>query len=602
MSSAPIAPSRCGFVLALGVAVGGCSGGGAGSHEVAADPNDASQENLEVGPDDSGSIVVTDAPTPKGDPVGVEPTPTHPKDDTGKDLGWSTAPLLDPVTAIVNRDSAIVTVPAIEGAHDYRVITVPAGVSVAVDGSGKEQVDGSTIFCAGFKQRSGPPGASAEVMRQIQVAGLKGETRLVIEAIDTTCPFPGTFGDAHGDEPMTNAEVPVSDRVPFSIYTEAEIRARYGSMIVNGHGPGDRIGTPARPAPPKVLARTTVKITPLGYGAPPTKTFWDDFDGAQPTPFGDNSDPKGHHQVQTSKWTFTAMATDYAQMFFDRGQLHYVLADIGQDIFGSVVGVPKHAVQLSATEYLHVTFEVASTSTERRYWWFSLCGANEVGKTIGPDGAPLTKTLQTPFFYDPDGKNPTEQKWNCLQVFPRGGWPFPLAPSGANPESEVRVMLNKAGDFPTDNVINVSPPQYGVGDLTPASWYRTQDGSGKLGDIMLDDQHNVSPPTHFDFWIRRDRFVMFANGKQKICNDFPKTPLTMAEGALNFGLVLYHTTAERLALLEGHKPDSNWDRTGLRYVMQNEPYVDTRAWDNVGFDERVAAPSTLDETACYKSP
>jgi hypothetical protein len=159
-------------------------------------------------------------------------------------------------------------------------------------------------------------------------------------------------------------------------------------------------------------------------------------------------------------------------------------------------------------------------------------------------------------------------------------------------------MLNKAGNLTRDNVVNVSPPQYGATSLTPPSWFRTQDGQGKLTGPMLDDQHNVSPPTHLDLWIRRDRFVLYANGVQKLCSDFPSTPLSMAEGALNFGQVLYHSSAERTVILQGQP----WDRSGMRYVLTNEPYVDTRTWDNVGFDEHVQAPPGFDASSCYKKP
>jgi hypothetical protein len=550
------------------------------------------------GGQDAGQVIVDEAGVPVGDPTVVDPSPTSPADDTGKPLGWAPAPLMDGVSATMGRDSAIVVVPVVAGARDYRVMTVPAGVDVTVDGAGKERVAGSTIYCAGLKQRSGPAGAAAEVLRRIQVAGLSAETRLVVEAIDTTCPFPGTLGKVHAKVAMTNAEVPPADRVPFEIYTEAEVRSTYGSLIVNGHAANSSIGTPAPGVAPKVLARTTVRVTPLGYANPPTKTFWEDFNGASPVQYGSNPNPQYVNHFQTDKWTFSTIAADVGQIFFDRGQMHVVLADNGQDVFGSVNAIPKHAVQLSSTDYLHVTFEVASTATERRYWWISMCGSDQAGQTIGADGAPLAKFLQNPFFMDDDGLNPTDLNWDCLQVFPRGGWPDLLGPSKTNPESEVRVMLNKAGNFPRDNVINVSPRQYGTSSLAPASWFRTQNASGQVADIMLDDQHNVAPNTHLDFWIRRDRFVMFANGTQKICNDFPTTPLTMAEGALNFGQVLYHSSAEHASILQGEP----WDRSGMRYVLTNEPYVDSRTWDNVGFDEHVQAPPGLDEKACYKKP
>src|SRR4051812_7253784 len=83
---------------------------------------------------DSGPVGVDEAGVPIGQPATVDPNPTNPKDDSGKDLGWQDAPLMSGVAAIMNRDSAIITVPVVDGAHDYRVMTVPSGVDVSVDG------------------------------------------------------------------------------------------------------------------------------------------------------------------------------------------------------------------------------------------------------------------------------------------------------------------------------------------------------------------------------------------------------------------------------------------------------------------------------------
>jgi hypothetical protein len=571
--------------LVLPLVVASCSGDG-GSGPEAQKP-----------PPDDGPVVIDGKEVFDAKPATVDVEPTTPKDDTGKPLAWSTAPLMSGVQVVSNRDSAILVVPAVAGARDYRVMLVRAGVDVKVDAE-KETVDGTTIFCAGYRQHSAKAGP-LEVMRQIEVAGLTGETRLVVEAIDGACPFTGIVGRKHVDVTMTNDEVPADARVPFAIYTEPEVTATYGSMIFNGHGKGPKIGLQAPPVAPKVLARTTVKVTPLGYAAEkPTQTFFDDFETTeQPATI---SEKYMEEVYQSSKWTFYSYNDASAQPFFDRGRMRWVLADLDQEIFASMVGYPRKPVQLSATDYLHVTFRVASMSTSRRYWWISLCGAAEPGKTMTADGMLTTQIKQTPFFMDDDGKNPSaDAGWNCLQVFPRGGWPFELPPDDKDPESEVRVMLNAAGNHPRDNVINVSPKMYDA-SLGPKSWYRQIDASGNPVAPMLDDQQLTAPNARFDMFIRRDRFVMYVNGEQRICNDFAGTPLTMAEGALGFGSVLYHSTADRLEVVQDF-----WDKSGMRYLLENVPYLDDRTWDEVGYDEHVALPSggitKFDPSVCYKS-
>src|SRR5690348_2498945 len=60
---------------------------------------------------------------------------------------------LDPNAAVVpNIDSAVLRVEAVEGARDYRAYAMVDGVEVSIDGDGREQVNGATIFCAGQRQ------------------------------------------------------------------------------------------------------------------------------------------------------------------------------------------------------------------------------------------------------------------------------------------------------------------------------------------------------------------------------------------------------------------------------------------------------------------
>jgi hypothetical protein len=183
--------------------------------------------------------------------------------------------------------------------------------------------------------------------------------------------------------------------------------------------------------------------------------------------------------------------------------------------------------------------------------------------------------------------------WNCFQLFPRNGWPFTLPPNNQNPETEVRVMMNAPGDLGRDNVINPDPAFYDP-NIGPSSWFRQMDKNGNPVAAILDDQQLLAPRTRYDLYIKRDQVIMLVNGQQRLCNNFAGTPLTMAEAAVGFGQVFYHSTAEREELQVNY-----WVETGKRYILEDSPYLDVRTFDNVGFTEHVAAPTGFDDTVCY---
>jgi hypothetical protein len=551
--------------------------------------------NADGGGNDAGTVGVP-VDVPGAEPVEVDPNPTSPKADDGTDLGWLPAPLMTGVKAARNRDSAVVVVPDVPGAVDFRVATLPLGTKVYAKDGG-EQIDGSTIFCAGYKQRNAPAGPR-ELLRVIEVAGLNGATRVVVEALSKPCPFAGAVGQTHADVTADNPEIDAPAKGVFSFFTEAEIREKYGSMIFNGHGPSTKPGQPAAAVAPPVLARTAIKLAPLGTtGKAPTATFFEDF-GPDPIVFvqavSDGGRTQNGRLYQNSKFSFYTYGADQSQFFIDRGRLHMVVADWGQDIMASNIAYPRKPVALGENDYLHVTYEVASNSTSRRYWWLHLCGAEIPGATMDAQGKLKGSIIVTPFFMEDDGKNPSVEGWNCLQIFPRQGWPFDLPPGNTRPESEIRVMTNRAGNLGLSNVVNVSPAQYDA-DVGPPSWFRQRDAQGKLVAPILDDQQLIAPRTRFDVFVSRNRVVLYANGTQRLCNDLgTKGKLTMAEGALGFGQVLYHSAAERQEFDRDF-----WDRKGQRYYLENTPFVDERTWDNVGYEEHVPLPSNFDAGPCY---
>ena len=79
----------------------------------------------------------------------------EPPDEAGKQLAWVGAPTSTPPTVVPNRDSAVLAVMPVLGAKDYRAFRVPAGTAIKASGAG-EDVSGTTIYCAGLKQRAAP--------------------------------------------------------------------------------------------------------------------------------------------------------------------------------------------------------------------------------------------------------------------------------------------------------------------------------------------------------------------------------------------------------------------------------------------------------------
>ncbi|MFO0596801.1 MAG: hypothetical protein U0228_15920 [Myxococcaceae bacterium] len=526
-----------------------------------------------------------------------------PKAEDGSTLPWPAAATMGDVTFVANRDSVVLVMPAVTGARDYRVFRVPAGVQVSAVGAG-EQVNGTTIHCAGYRQHNDKFSGTRELMRVVEVTDVQGPTTLVVEAIDTACPYPGAMAPVHQDIQVTIDEVPPVDRIAFSIFTPDEVRARFGSLVLNGHGPGPSLGVQGPTAPPKVLARTAVKVTPAAKTSPRTADFFDDFDGTSGaiTSRGDAPGFDRTYKVGrafgNSKWDFFVYNdhNDMAQLSEERGVLHITLPDWEQDVFATVVAVPRKPAPLSDTAYLHLTFEVASDATSRRYWWVGVCGAGAAGQTFDAQNHFLGHLVQTSFFYEPDGLNTSTDNWNCLQFFPRDGSPFELGPLNKRSESDIRVMVNTAGAPMRKSVVNLSPAQYPDYAAAP-SWFMTQDAQGNELEGILDGNLNIAPRTRFDAWIKRDRMVLYVNGNQRLCNDFPNHALTMNEAAVTFGQVLYHTAAERLEFSRDYD-----DRTGQRYYLEVSPYVDERDWDNMGFESNVGAPSDFDPSVCFKAP
>jgi hypothetical protein len=543
-----------------------------------------------------------------------------------------------------------------------------------------------------------PPGAygifdlDPPPVSQIEVTGVTAAMTVTVEAIDRLCPFPGIIGRQHQDIKLVhkadtdhpgNPWIDASSIVTFPVVTKAEVIGKYGSLIINGQGwaggpnvqatpPGNPpFAQPAAANPPVVLARGAITIAPQASPPAPPTDFFDDFSNANDT-FQKVALPQwryprysgGELVLQNSKWTiygtgFTccgpnavADGSGYADAFVDNGTLNTILGDWGQDVLSEISMVPRKAAHLNSNTYLHVTYEVPSFATSRRYWVFTACGSSTPGQTLDSSGALKEQVVHTTFYYMNTGMSPSTAGWNCLQIFNRQGnsnalsqWgnmynlngsrppvpankggydladylynaipsisdPSKIAAYTVHPESDVVVMINKpipAGNLPevpgtNDQVVksavtspvNVSPMQLDnpVGEV---AWFYSVDKNGNPAAPILDDQQLASPRTKYDLYIRNNRLIMYVNGKARLCNDFntPTTTLNMADAALGFHQVMYHSSGEFVERFDDP------DRGAAYHYRYNSPWIDQRSWDNMGFEENTAAPSDFDPNTCF---
>jgi hypothetical protein len=351
-----------------------------------------------------------------------------------------------------------------------------------------------------------------------------------------------------------------------------------------------------------VLARSVVTAAPSNAGAP-AFTFFEDFSTDDPLtwipdPYAGTADPHPSLHVtlwQNTKWNFLyeegyPMWPDHADprvqtaFHVEGGAMHNRIQDWGGN-FATQLMVPRRTAALSDQDYLHVTYEVDSNTTQRRYWWLGLCGDPQAGQTLRPDGQLMKDLILQPFFYEPDGLAPAAagrgplNPWNCLQIFTLYATPFLLAPDQTRSEADMAIVLNRAGATDGQSIVQ-------VGDF-----HREVDAAGNAVDHLMDDRIKATVRTRFDVYVRRDRVVVYIEGKQKVCADFAATPLDMAEAAVAFGNVFYHSASDRYDLtIRGYDAQHNY--------LDNLPFVDTRSWDNVGFDEHSATPADFQEGRC----
>lgn len=565
--------------------------------------------------------------------------------------------------AILNRgDAAIIYVPAVKDAADYRAYIVDSSVTFA--GS---QPRNAVVACAGYRQRFARnvnqviPGASAdplarELIQAIEVPGLivDGNYSIIVEALATPCPFPGVM--AH-----TNAAIPAgSGSFPYRSFNE--IKTLYGNEILNGQGsalndytvskengalPAEELGRPVAPgdarapADPQVIARSAIVITrpaadesenaPV-FDVGPNAVF-DDFasDGIM-TSLKQETRSQGAGLAVSGKfkdWYFWTMRVQPAfdetnnwegptnpkaiQVWQRHGRLYTTFADMAQDVMGGVYFASTKSMpqQLDTSQYVHSMFRIDSGATNRRYWHWLMCGAETAEELVDPaTHIPRILPIGTGFFQDPGGFNPSSNhdgepltqyhEKECLGLAQIGAaWIFGTPPdAGPGWFDSPHSSLHA--------MIHPAGTRQGVINLKPSG---IPDGDtnvqGGMGWRLDANKHPTSPMFEpFDQQAPLTHYDIFVRPDRVIFYVNGRQAwcgdLSDRPLTMKYGLIAYGNVLYHSGA-ENSEAYVGGTGGAFHYIM-NTPWADTRIWDLVAHSQKIDIPTqfVFNPAACFK--
>ena len=372
--------------------------------------------------------------------------------------------------------------------------------------------------------------------------GLTEKTTLVVEALDTGCPFPGGYVASH--------HAP-ADEFNHPSLTLDEARLTSGEVFINGqHEMTNR---------PKPIARAFVDATPA---AKPQMDWFESFDpGATWAPFTIEKGNNGVHIYRNEKWAVDfSGCTDNLTIGPLLGQLVVGYADGGSSCNMSMV--PRGiAPKLQAGRFLHARMSVDVPSTGRRYPQLMITTQKvlNVGDVQPLDSVPLHARL-----------GPLDEE----------------APRG----TEKSIIVQPFGGFHQLNVefcdqrgwgVNLQCPQaniYGnhAGDYA-AEWEAPWLPVPVVGDFAGFDR-----PVQFDVYASTERVYVFMDDKPAGCAVLPTGRMPAGDVTVAFRGVLYHSGIDE-SVTEVDSPHQYLRRFSLSHF--------DRHMDDFGISQGVDAPA-----------
>ncbi|MBC8072949.1 MAG: hypothetical protein IAG13_31795 [Deltaproteobacteria bacterium] len=184
-------------------------------------------------------------------------------------------------------------------------------------------------------------------------SGMQGPSTLVLEALDSGCPYQGNLSPEH-EPAFQDAGIAYPEWVTPDQMRE---RSATGEVFVDGQHEGQPW--------PRAIARSFVEVAP----ALPPMDFHASFpvDAELRTSFAvPTGDVYGQHFEGTA---FSLSSYGASRIHFGSllGELWLAYADIGAGVNASVRLTAKAPAQVSAAGFLHVTAEVDLVTTDRRF-------------------------------------------------------------------------------------------------------------------------------------------------------------------------------------------------------------------------------------------
>jgi hypothetical protein len=316
-----------------------------------------------------------------------------------------------------------------------------------------ELVAGEASFQRAAKQGNQPIPA-------VQWSGIAASSVLVVEALDSGCPFQGHLSPA--------ASAPAGLAKAFVTIGQVQAASAAGEVFINGqHDPLNR---------PRAIARSFIRASPIPRPAAEFSARFSDpgetFTLVKEVNFG------GAHETLTSPTFdaqfYTVEPTKYA-LGSVLNELWVDYADWASDTNGKFRLTPHAKGTLSASSFLHATVLTNAVSTGRRYPQILVSDVSSPVQDNLPSG---TTVILQPF----------------------SGWPSRL---------EVQVCDHRTWD------VNNQCPRYALETTASGSWLPHDAAAEHASAGLLN---------RFDLWLSTQAAYVFLDGLPYGCATLAKAP------------------------------------------------------------------------------
>lgn len=358
--------------------------------------------------------------------------------------------------------------------------------------------------------------------------GLKGPTTLAVEALDSGCPFQGHLSPV-SFPPMTLGGI---NHQAFLTLDQVRAADPHGEVFINGQHDGE--------PRPKAILRSYIQVEPA---AVEPLDFHESFD-ADTGPYVEVA-PTGLYATrhfQSARYDLTVISIEDPLFAWGNvmGEFWVTYADKAADTNGKFRLAPFQKATMNQNSFLHVTDEVDTVTSRRRYPQILISDVNPPLQLYAPVPPPMAGGTTL-----------------IVQTF--GLYPARL---------DIQICDHRDWD------VNNQCPRY------TTDWATDNSTSGNQPPVpLVGELGGVDRRVRFDVWASTQKVYVMLDGQPMACANLavgvPPGPATVT-----FGDVLYHSGVD-LA-----DPPNTYE-FHLKHML-----VETRRhFDELGFKSGVPAPS-----------